>query len=100
MTNKYFGNTRAAKAIYGIILSFVLLYGLDHLGAEDGVSIAIKLLLGAVSITVAEIYAETVGERISKKSKLHKSEKSKLPKMLWLLLVFQLFQYYSFCFQR
>ncbi len=78
MTNKYFGNTRAAKAIYGIILSFVLLYGLDHLGTEDGGSIAIKLLLGAVSITVAEIYAETVGERISKKSKLHKSEKKQI----------------------
>jgi hypothetical protein len=78
MTNKYFGNTRAAKAIYGIILTFVLLYGLDHLGMQDAASIAIKLLLGAVSITVAEIYAETVGERISKKRKLHRSEKKQI----------------------
>ncbi len=78
MKNKYFGNTRAAKAIYGIILSFVLLYGLDHLGINDPLSVAIKLIFGALSITIAEIYAETVGERIAKQRKLDRKEKKQI----------------------
>jgi len=78
MTDKYSGNTRAAKAIYGIILSFVLLYGIDHLGITNPISISIKLLLGALSITFAEIYAETIGERIAKKRKLDNKEKRQI----------------------
>jgi hypothetical protein len=78
MKHNYFGNTRAAKAIYGIILSFVLLYGLDHIGINDGTSIAVKLLLGALSITIAEIYSETVGERIAKQKKLDRKERKQI----------------------
>ena len=66
---------RASKAIYGIILMFVLLAGLDHITDESSLGIAIKLILGALSITFAEIYSEIIGERIAKKSKLSLLEK-------------------------
>ncbi len=68
--SNYTGNTRAAKAIYGIILMFVLLYGLDSFDHQSSFDIAVKLFLGAVSITMAEVYSEIVGEKISTQSKI------------------------------
>lgn len=71
----YHNNMRASKAIYGIILMFTLLAGLDHLAGDSSLGVGVKLLLGALSITFAEIYSEVIGERIAKKSKLSPVEK-------------------------
>lgn len=69
-TDQYYGTNRAAKSIYGAILLFVFIAGLKHQVANGAVELAISTFVAAVTIVVAEIYAEIIGARIKHKGKL------------------------------
>ena len=75
--NRYYGNHRTAKAVYGIILITVLLVGLSHKG-RSVIEIQIMLLIGAITIVFAEVYSEYLGETINKKRHLERAERRQL----------------------
>lgn len=67
---KYYGNNRASKAIYGAILLFVFIAGVAHTGGAEPLAMALKTFIAALTIVFAEIYAEFIGERIKNKGRL------------------------------
>ncbi len=72
---KYYGNNRASKAIYGAILLFVFIAGVAHTGGADALPMALKTFIAALTIIFAEIYSEFIGERIKNKGRLSKLER-------------------------
>lgn len=72
---RYYGNNRAAKAIYGAILIFVFIATVRHAGETGSLNLAFSTFIAAISIVFAEIYAEIIGERIKHKGKVDKTER-------------------------
>lgn len=73
---KYYGNNHAAKVIYGIILMFGALVGLAASGPSSELATALKAFIAALTIIVAEDYAEIIGFTIKHKRALSKQERS------------------------
>lgn len=65
--------SRSSKAVYGLILITVVLIGLER-HATDSMEVALKVLLAAIAIVIAEIYSEYLGEKIKRKKALSKRE--------------------------
>ncbi|TAH34831.1 hypothetical protein EYC59_02850 [Candidatus Saccharibacteria bacterium] len=74
-TEKYFGNNRASKAIYGALLLFVFIAGVAHTGGAAALPMALKTFVAALTIIFAEIYSEFIGERIKNRGRLSKAER-------------------------
>lgn len=74
-SEKYYGNNRASKVIYGAILLFVFIAGMAHSGDTQALPMALKTFVAAITIVFAEIYAEFIGERIKQKGKLDDAER-------------------------
>lgn len=72
---KYYGNNRASKAIYGALLIFVFIVGMEHSGVTEPLPMALKTFVAAITIVFAEVYAEIIGERIKQKGKLDRKER-------------------------
>lgn len=72
---RYYGNNRAAKAIYGAILIFVFIATVRHAGETGSLNLALSTFIAAISIVFAEIYAEIIGERIKHKGKVNGTER-------------------------
>lgn len=78
LLNKYYGNNRAAKVIYGTILIFVFLIGLGHSNITSSVELAIKTFIAALTIVFAEIYSEIIGFTIKNKGPLSRDERKEV----------------------
>lgn len=74
-SDKYFGNNRASKAIYGAILLFVFIAGVAHTGGAGPLAMALKTFVAALTIIFAEVYSEFIGERIKNRGHLSKAER-------------------------
>lgn len=75
---RYYGNNRAAKVLYGVILIFVVLIGLSHSHTTDPVELALTTFVAALTIVFAEVYSEIIGFTIRNKGALTKSEKTEV----------------------
>lgn len=71
----YYGTNRAAKAIYGAILLFVFIAGLKHQTGSTPTELAGSTFIAAITIVVAEIYSEIIGERIKSKGVLNRPKR-------------------------
>ena len=76
--NRYYGNNHAAKVIYGIVLTFVVLIGLSASRPSSPQSAAVDALIGALTIVIAEDYAEIIGFTIKNKRALTKQERREI----------------------
>ena len=73
--NQHYGNQHAAKVLYGTILLFVTLVGLDASGVSTGHIAALDVTIAALAIIIAEDYAELIGFTIKNKRALNKQER-------------------------
>ena len=104
---KYYGNDRATKAIYGVILIFAFLVGQSHTHVNNASSLAFSTFFAAVAIVLAEIYAEILGKTIRNKRMLSKIERNEIEKdsfaimsvSLWPSLFFGLSYFRLFSLQ-
>lgn len=74
----FYGNDRAAKVIYGSILLFVVILGINYSEDTSAFSLAIMVFISALAIVLAEIYSEILGQRIKQRGKLSRTERSKI----------------------
>lgn len=72
---KYYGNDRATKVIYGAILIFAFLVGQGHSSHYSALPIVFGTFFAAVAIVLAEVYADILGKTIRHKRKLTKAER-------------------------
>ena len=75
---KYYGNDRAAKVVYGAVLIFAFIVGQGHSGHNTALSLATGTFFAAIAIVLAEIYAEILGKTIRQKRKLTKHERKEI----------------------
>ncbi len=78
MLARYYGSNHAAKVLYGVILMFGVLIGLSASGTESAAAASLEALIAAVTIIVAEDYAEIIGFTIKNKRALSKSERREI----------------------
>ncbi|QQS18181.1 hypothetical protein IPL68_06130 [Candidatus Saccharibacteria bacterium] len=76
--NQHYGNQHAAKVLYGTILLFVTLVGLDASGISTGYWAALNAFIAVLAIIVAEDYAELIGFTIKNKRALNKQERREI----------------------
>lgn len=72
---KYYGNDRASKVIYGTILIFAYLLTQGHDRGSEAIELVIGTFVAAVAIVLAEIYSEIIGKTIRNKKALSKDER-------------------------
>lgn len=65
--NRYYGNDRAAKVVYGSILIFAYLMTQNHSKNATALSLVSGTFFAAVTIVLAEVYAEILGKTIHQK---------------------------------
>lgn len=71
---KYYGNDRAAKAIYGAILIFVFIAGIHLVNGESALAVAASIFVASLTIVFAEVYSEFIGMTIKNKKPLSKKQ--------------------------
>lgn len=69
--------SRSSKAVYGVILITVALIGFEK-SAANPFDVALKVMLAAIVIVLAEIYSEYLGEKIKRKQALSKKERKEI----------------------
>lgn len=74
----YFGDEHAAKVLYGVILLFVALFGLDASNLDSGYLAATEAFIAIVAIIIAEDYAELIGFTIKNKRTLSRQERNEI----------------------
>ena len=77
---RYYGNDRAAKVIYGTILIFAYPITQSHNDETSSLTLVTGTFFAAVAIVVAEIYAEILGKTIRNQKKLSKHERLEIQK--------------------
>lgn len=73
-----YGNEYAAKVLYGTILLFVALLGLNASGISSGYLASTEVFIALVAIIIAEDYAELIGFTIKNKRVLNKRERHEI----------------------
>ena len=74
----YFGDEHAAKVLYGVILLFVALFGLDANRLDSGYLAATETFIAILAIIIAEDYAELIGFTIKNKRTLSRQERNEI----------------------
>ena len=105
---KYYGNDRASKVVYGSVLIFAFLAGQSHSGHDSALPLVFGTFLAAVAIVLAEVYSEILGRTIRNKRKLKKLERQEVeqdslaiisvsfwPSLIFLLSYFGLFSVHT-----
>ncbi len=105
---KYYGNDRASKVVYGSVLIFAFLAGQSHSGHDSALPIVFGTFFAAVAIVLAEVYSEILGKTIRNKRTLKKDERREVeqdsfaiisvsfwPSLIFLLSYFGLFSVHT-----
>lgn len=77
---RYYGNDRASKVIYGVILISAYLITQGHSDGTTALSLTFGTLFAAVAIVVAEVYSDIIGRTIKNKRELTKAERHEIEK--------------------
>lgn len=75
---KYYGNDRASKVVYGTILIYAYLISQHYTNHFTPVSLMFGTIFASVAIVIAEIYAEIIGKTIKQKKPLTKQQRSEI----------------------
>ena len=95
---KYYGNDRASKVVYGTILIYAYLVTQSHVDNITSLSLMLGTFFAALAIVIAEIYSEIIGKTIKQKKPLTKSQRLEIENdsfaiisvSLWPSLIFLL----------
>lgn len=75
---KYYGNDRASKVVYGTILIYAYLISQHYSNHFTAVSLMVGTFFAALAIVIAEIYSEIIGKTIKQKKPLTKQQRSEI----------------------